>query len=101
MKYCDPSGHSAASLEGFALAIGMGAILGTAFSALDYTLSAIITDPSMENHNLLGLAKSIVIGWAIGVLSAIAFWSLSLIPGLSLLFWAIVGFAIGSASGIL
>ena len=100
VMYSDPSGHSSLSLEGFALAMGMGAILGAAFSALDYTICALVTDPGMENHDLAGLAESIIWGWAIGALAGIGFFLLGLIPGLSLLFWAVVGFAVGVTSGV-
>ena len=97
VKYCDPSGH--VTLEDFSLAVGMGAIIGSAFSALDYTICALITDPGFEKHNLSGLCNAIIMGWATGALFGIVFFLLALIPGLSLCFWALVGMIMGIANG--
>ena len=100
VMYSDPSGHAPFTLEGFAVAIGMSAIIGAAFSSLDYAICALITDPEFENHDLIGLAKAVIRGWALGVLTGIGFYIFGLIPGLTLTFWAVVGLAIGICSGV-
>ena len=100
VMYSDPSGHRAFSLDDLALSMGMGAIIGAAIASLDYTICALITDPGFENHNLFGLAEAVISGWTIGLILATGFYLLGLIPGLSVMFWAIVGFSLGLYSGL-
>jgi hypothetical protein len=86
VKYCDPSGH--VTKEDFLAGMAISACIGAAWSAVDYTVIAFITDPGLENHSWEGCLCASLQGLIMGALFGL------LLP---LLYIPLVCFVVGVA----